>query len=71
MSLEDGVCADCAERVFWKIPDSHKLTRHILGKSFVWKKLIKRPFPEDVKIRLDVKSSPMPLEDDAHLPRLK
>ena len=46
---------------------SHELTRHILGKDFVWKNLIKRHFPEDVKIRLDLEWSPMLLEDDAHL----
>ena len=46
---------------------SHELTRHILGKDFVWKNLIKRHFPEDVKIRLDLEWSPMLLEGDAHL----
>ena len=49
------------------LAEVHKLTRHILGKAFVWKRLIKRTFPEDVKIRLDLEWSPMLLEDDAHL----
>ena len=49
------------------LAENHELTCHILGKPFVWKKLIKRPFPEDVEIRLDLKESLMPLEDDAHL----
>ena len=49
------------------LAECHDLTRHILGKPFVWKKIVRRLFPEDVKIRLDLVWSPMPLEDDAHL----
>ena len=30
-----------------QLAESHKVTRHILGNAFAWKKLIKRMFPED------------------------
>ena len=49
------------------LAECHDLTRHILGKPFVWKKIVRRLFPEDVKIRLDLVWSPMHLEDGAYL----
>ena len=35
--------------------------------SLLWKKIVRRLFPEDEKIRLDLVWSPMPLEDGARL----
>ena len=48
------------------LAESHKLTRQMLRKAFIWKKLIQRKLPTEEKInfRSDIFSLPLPLEDD-------
>ena len=48
-----------------ELAKSHKLTRQILGNSFVWNRLIKKIFPKDHNI--DPDDSNFPEEDDAVL----
>ena len=48
-----------------ELAKSHRLTRQILGKSFVWNQLIKKIFPKDHNI--DPVDSNFPQEDDAVL----
>ena len=46
------------------LAEFHELTQKIIGKAFVWKKLITRAFPENEKFNLSV--GMMPLKDYAH-----
>ena len=48
------------------LAESHKLTRQMLRKAFIWKKLIQRMLPREEKINFpcDIFGMPLPFEDD-------
>ena len=52
-----------------QLAKSHKLTRQILGKNFVWNQLIKRIFSKDLNINLEVFDPDISLEDLEDFPQ--
>ena len=51
------------------LAESHKLTRQMLRKAFIWRKLIQRMLPTEEKINFcsDIFGMPLPFEDDPSL----